>query len=106
MAFGKKKKPTTDDARKTKLPSGTKVESTQESVNAAAKKAVEKIQRTEDFQKKTQNTPIYNADLTAINDTVKEITKEVVKQAQSDYAVKNIYVILQDALKKVKLSQN
>ena len=34
-----KKIPTTDDARKTKLPSGTKVRSTQASVNEAAKKA-------------------------------------------------------------------
>ena len=33
--------PTTDDARKKKLPSGTKVRSTQASVNAATKKAIE-----------------------------------------------------------------
>ena len=35
-----KKIPTTDDARKTKLPSGTKGRSTQASVNEAAKKAI------------------------------------------------------------------
>ena len=54
-----KKIPTTDDARKKKLPSGTKVRSTQASVNEAARKAVEKMNRTEEFKKKTQSTPIY-----------------------------------------------
>ena len=101
-----KKIPTTDDAKKKKLPYGTKVRSTQASVNAAAKKAIEKIQRTEEFKKKTQGTPIYTADLKAINETLKEIESEIKNQAKSDYAVKNIYIFLQDTLKKIKLSQN
>ena len=50
-----KKIPTTDDAKKKKLPSGTKVRSTQASVNEAARKAVEKMNRTEEFKKKTQS---------------------------------------------------
>ena len=101
-----KKNLTTDDAKKTKLPSGTRVVSTPESFNAAVKTAEERIQRVEDFKKKTQNVPKYNADLTRITKTLNEIQKEVDKQAQSDYAVRNIYVILQDSLKKVRLSQN
>ena len=101
-----KKIPTTDDAKKKKLPSGTKVRSTQASVNAAARKAVEKMNRTEEFKKKTQSTPIYTADLKAINETLKEIESEIKNQAKSDYAVKNIYIFLQDTLKKIKLSQN
>ena len=106
MVFSKKKKLTTDDARKTKLPTGTKVISTQKSVNAAAKKAAEKVNRVEEFKKKTQNMKIYEADLSTINETLNDIRRHVIINAQSDYAVKNIFIILQDALKKVKLSQN
>jgi L-lactate utilization protein LutB len=104
MAFGKKKKPTTDDAKKTKLPSGSKVRSTQETADAAMKKAVEKINRTEEFKKKTVT--VYSADFSTIDDTVEDIKKEIRKQGVSDYACKGIYIILQDALKKIKLSQN
>ena len=101
-----KKIPTTDDARKTKLPSGTKVRSTQASVNEAAKKAIEKINRTEEFKKKSHIRLIYTADFKSINATIEEISSEIKIQANSDYAVRNIYIIVQDALKKIKLSQN
>ena len=79
-----KKIPTTDDAKKKKLPSGTKVRSTQASVNEAARKAVEKMNRTEEFKKKTQSTPIYTADLKAINETLKEIESEIKNLAKNN----------------------
>lgn len=49
---------------------------------------------------------VYSADFSSIDDTIEEIKKEVRKQGIDYYSCNNIYIILQDALKKVKLAAN
>jgi predicted DNA-binding helix-hairpin-helix protein len=98
--------PTTDDARKKKLPSGTKVRSTQASVNAAAKKAIDKINRTEEFKKKTQSTPVYTADFSQIDGTIEEIKKETRKYNVSEYSSGNILNALRTALRGIRESHH
>ena len=44
---------------------------------------------------------VYNADYKVIDDTIDEIKKVSRKVSTSDYAANNVYLILQDALKKV-----
>ena len=46
------------------------------------------------------------ADFNEIDDTIEELKKEARKQGTSGYACNNIYLILQDALKKVALAGN
>jgi L-lactate utilization protein LutB len=99
-----KKIKTTDDARKEKLPSGTKVRSTEESVNLAVKKAVEKVNRTEAFKKKSKS--VYTADFSEIDEALDEIRKECRKHGLTDYSCNNIYLIIQDALRKIKLAEH
>ncbi len=48
----------------------------------------------------------YSPDFKLIDDTVEEIKKSVRKNGVAHYSCNNIYIILQDALKKVALSGN
>ncbi len=48
----------------------------------------------------------YSPDFKLIDDTVEEIKKSVRKNGVDHYSCNNIYIILQDALKKVALSGN
>jgi len=47
---------------------------------------------------------VYTADFKVIDDTIEEIKKECRKVCKSDYVANNISIILEDALKKVRLS--
>ena len=47
---------------------------------------------------------VYTADFKVIDDTIEEIKKECRRVCKSDYVAKNIYIIVQDALKRVRLS--
>tara|TARA_R110002020_G_scaffold475550_1_gene710861 strand:+ start:3250 stop:3558 length:309 start_codon:yes stop_codon:yes gene_type:complete len=49
-------------------------------------------------------TNAYNANFGVIDDTIEEIKKESRRNGCDDYSCNNIYIILQDALKKVKLA--
>ena len=49
-------------------------------------------------------TNVYSADFSIIDNTIEEIKKESRKVGTSHYACNNIYLILQDALKKVILA--
>jgi len=49
-------------------------------------------------------TNVYNPNFSTIDDTIEEIKKESRKQGVNHYSCNNIYIILQDALKKVKLA--
>jgi len=49
-------------------------------------------------------TNVYNPNFSSIDDTIEEIKKESRKQGVDHYSCNNIYIILQDALKKVKLA--
>ena len=47
---------------------------------------------------------VYSADFSIIDNTIEEIKKQSRKVGTSYYACNNIYIILQDALKKVILA--
>ena len=49
-------------------------------------------------------TSVYNADFSVIDDTIEEIKKQTRKVGTNHYTCNNIYIILQDALKKVILA--
>jgi hypothetical protein len=49
-------------------------------------------------------TNVYSADFSIIDNTIEEIKKQSRKVGTSYYACNNIYIILQDALKKVILA--
>ena len=47
---------------------------------------------------------VYSADFKTIDDTIESIKKEARKVCKNDYTANNVYVILQDALKKITLA--
>ncbi len=94
---------TTEDAKKIKLPSGTKVKSTKKSSNAAFKKQLDRIEKTESF-KKPIITDVYNADYSLIDETIDNIKKTSRSICVDIYSSNNVYLILQEALKKVTLA--
>ena len=49
-------------------------------------------------------TNVYSADFSIIDNTIEEIKKQTRKVGTSYYACNNIYLILEDALKKVILA--
>ena len=110
VIFSKKKKdlPTTDDARKTRLPSGSKVRSTRESADRALKAAEEKAKRTEEFKKRQQSpriSNVYSADFSEIDAVLEDCKKHSRAEGVSAYACDNIYSALSEALRKIKLAQ-
>ena len=48
---------------------------------------------------------VYSADYKLIDDTIEEIKKVSRKVCTNDYATNNVYILLQDALKKVTLAE-
>ena len=53
---------------------------------------------------KPKVTNVYSADFSVIDNTIEEIKKQTRKVGKSEYACNNIYIILEDALKKVILA--
>ena len=53
--------------------------------------------------KKAKN--VYGADYKFIDDTIEDIKKESRKVSTSDYAANNVYLFLQDCLKKIILAE-
>ena len=49
---------------------------------------------------------VYTASYKLIDETIDDIKKMSRKVSTSDYSANNIYIILQDALKKVRLAEN
>ena len=49
-------------------------------------------------------TNVYSADFSVIDNCLEEIKKEVRKNGISSYACNNIYILLEETLKRVKLS--
>ena len=49
-------------------------------------------------------TSVYSADFSVIDNTIEEIKKQTRKVGTSEYACNNIYVILEEALKKTILA--
>ncbi len=50
-------------------------------------------------------TNVYSADYKLIDDSIEEIKKVSRKVCTNDYATNNVYILLQDALKKVTLAE-
>ena len=48
---------------------------------------------------------VYSADYKLIDETIEDIKKMSRKVSTNDYSANNVYIILQDALKKVRLSE-
>ena len=48
---------------------------------------------------------VYSADYKLIDETIEDIKKMSRKVSTNDYSANNVYLILQDALKKVRLSE-
>ena len=53
---------------------------------------------------KPKITNVYSADFSVIDNTIDEIKKQTRKVGKSEYSCNNIYVILEDALKRVILA--
>ena len=53
---------------------------------------------------KPKITNVYNADFSVIDDTIEQIKKQTRSVGKSEYACNNIYIILEDALKRVILA--
>ena len=49
-------------------------------------------------------TNVYSADFSIIDNTIEEIKKQTRKVGTSEYACNNIYILLEDALKKIILA--
>ena len=49
---------------------------------------------------------VYTASYTLIDETIDDIKKMSRKVSTGDYSANNVYLILQDALKKVRLAEN
>jgi hypothetical protein len=48
---------------------------------------------------------VYSADYKLIDETIEDIKKMSRKVSTNDYSANNVYLILQDALKKVRLAE-
>lgn len=106
----------TDQAKKTKLPSGTKVKSTKKSADTALKKQKEKIKKTKEFKEKYIDTDfgkvrvhvssVYDPSYKLIDETIEDIKKQSRVVSNTPYSTNNVYLILQDALKKITLAEN
>ena len=55
------------------------------------------------YKKEAKN--VYSADYKLIDDTIEEIKKVSRKVCTNDYAANNVYILLQNALKKVTLAE-
>jgi hypothetical protein len=53
---------------------------------------------------KPKITNVYNADFSVIDQTIENIKKQTRSVGKSEYACNNIYIILEEALKKVILA--
>ena len=49
---------------------------------------------------------VYTASFKTIDETIEDIKKMSRKVSTGDYSANNVYLILQDALKKVRLAEN
>lgn len=106
----------TDQAKKTKLPSGTKVKSTKKSADKAFNKQKERIAKTKNFKEKYVETEfgkvrvhisnVYDPNYSEIDNTIEDIKKASRLVSSNEYSTNNVYLILQDALKKILLAES
>ena len=83
---------------------------TEKKVEKPKERTTAKVQVKEDVKPKAAPKPkitnVYSADFSVIDDTIEEIKKQTRKQGVSAYACNNIYIFLQDTLKRIQLAQN
>jgi len=99
-------KKTTTDAKKERLPKGTKVVSTKESAEKAYKEQVKRVVKTQKIKLSNGTVNVYNANYSEIDECLDEIRKECRKNGLNDYACNNIQNILNETLQRVKLAGN
>ena len=58
-----------------------------------------------EIKEKKTVTNVYSADYKLIDDTIEEIKKVSRKVCTNDYSANNVYILLQNALKKVALAE-
>jgi len=73
-----------------------------DTIKRAGSVRVEKDLPTEE---KVNITSVYHANYKLIDDTVEDIKKMSRKVSTGDYSTNNVYLILQDALKKITLAE-
>jgi len=73
--------------------------------NVPDKKDDKKISRPKKEEAK-KITNVYSADFSIIDACLENIKKEARKQGTNEYACNNIYIMLEETLKRVKLSNN
>ena len=84
-----------------------KTEKVKEKTTARVETKTVKVETPKVAPKITQTpkiTNVYNPNFSVIDNTIEEIKKQVRKVGKSEYACNNIYIILEDALKKVVLA--
>ena len=68
-------------------------------------KAVVQVKPRAKVEEKVKVTNVYSADFKVIDDTIEEIKKVSRKVCSNDYASNNVYVFLQNCLKKISLAE-
>jgi len=97
--------------KKSKVKFVDKIDEQIEEVNKKNKpasqwqKATVKVKLGEVDVYKAKPTSVYSPDYALIDETIEDIKKSSRKVCTLDYATNNVYVILQDALKKVRLAE-
>ena len=77
-------------------------------VHKTSKKIDKVIKKTKPVKITIKNkliSSVYSQDYSLIDDTINDITKMSRKVCVNDYAGNNVYLILQDALKKITLAE-
>ena len=68
-------------------------------------KAVVQVKPRAKVEEKIKVTNVYSADFKAIDDTIEAIKKISRKVSTSEYSTNNVYLILQNALKRITLAE-
>jgi len=68
-------------------------------------KAVVQVKPRAKVEEKVKVTNVYSADFKAIDDTIEAIKKISRKVSTNEYSTNNVYLLLQDALKRITLAE-
>ena len=87
-----------------KMVKKSKGEKTKATVQVKSKSKIRFVDRIDEQieeVKAKRVTNVYNADYKLIDDTIEEIKKQSRKVCTNDYATNNVYIFLQNVLKKI-----
>jgi|TARA_B110000014_G_scaffold155807_1_gene109379 hypothetical protein len=74
--------------------------------NGSSEKTPKKTPKTEKQVEKVVIANVFSANFSLIDDSIEELKKAVREYGVSHYACNNIYLFIQETLKRVKLSNN